>query len=200
MSEEQLSRSRRFALTVGLLLITYVLAGITMEPGSKIEPLGIPFVIARTELLPIGLAFASFYSGLRFWYYGILLAESPAARRRSLIKRLAEASSDPSAEKIVSPEDEQVIELMKQAPRAFPRIPGAAITLKTQEVDVPGWRTSRGDKSEESVRTRAVVGFDVPRSIHVAAFLEMVDYTAPIWVNAGAVVIYLASLLTEKFL
>ena len=83
-----LEKTRRFALTAALVLITYVIAGISVERNARISPLGIPFVVKRSDLLPTGIALACFFSMLRFAYYGHMLGTNPYRRRRNLIDGL----------------------------------------------------------------------------------------------------------------
>ena len=82
-----LERLRRFSLTMGLLVFTYAAAGISLRDDATVAPFGIPFVIERTEFLPIGLAVGSAYSAFRFWYFGVALSASPFTRRMTLLRR-----------------------------------------------------------------------------------------------------------------
>ena len=77
MNALDLEKLRRFALTVALVLITYVLAGIVIEPKARVTVFAVPFVVTLSELLPAGLAVAAFFSALRFYYYGLMLGTSP---------------------------------------------------------------------------------------------------------------------------
>ena len=80
-SRPDLQKIRRFALAVGLVLITYSVA-LEFNFDEEVRPLGLPFKVVEPWLLPIGLMLTSFYGLLRFWYYGCLLTASPARRRR----------------------------------------------------------------------------------------------------------------------
>ena len=43
-----LQKLRRFALAIGLLLITYSVALVELDVGETVRPLGIPLKISRT--------------------------------------------------------------------------------------------------------------------------------------------------------
>jgi hypothetical protein len=49
---------------------------------------GVPFLVKRPTLLPIGLALASFCAGVRFYYYALMLGTSPYRKRRDLVDTL----------------------------------------------------------------------------------------------------------------
>lgn len=67
-----LEKLRRFALAVGLILITYSIAAVELATGETIHPLGLPLKINRPEYLGIGLAIASFWGMARYFYYALL--------------------------------------------------------------------------------------------------------------------------------
>ena len=52
---------------MGLLVLLYGLAGISLKQGATVTPLGIPFEVSRPELLPVGLLVGALYSGGRFF-------------------------------------------------------------------------------------------------------------------------------------
>ena len=64
---------RRFGLTIALILVIYSIAGVRIDTPAKIQPLGIPLIIERPNLIGLGLVIASFYSIFRFIYYGMLI-------------------------------------------------------------------------------------------------------------------------------
>jgi hypothetical protein len=91
-----LLKIRRFCFSVALILITYSIAGVKLDVPAKVQPLGIPFLIERPDLLAIGLVIASMFSSLRFVYYGMLINPSPMrARKRLLMGKLADPSAVP---------------------------------------------------------------------------------------------------------
>jgi len=78
------AKLRRFALTIGIILFTYGIAGVKLETPAHIEPLGIPFELTRPNLLGFGLLLASIYSSLRYYYYCMVLTMSPMKARHVL--------------------------------------------------------------------------------------------------------------------
>jgi hypothetical protein len=79
------AKLRRFALTIGVVLFSYSIAGARLESPAHISPLGIPFEITKPLLLSIGLLLASFYASLRYYYYCMVLTMTPM-KARSLLR------------------------------------------------------------------------------------------------------------------
>lgn len=79
---------RRFALLVGLILMSYGLTGIALKSATDISLFGIPLTISRPQLIPAVLFVASLYGVIRFCYYGLFTTKSPYAKRRDLMNRL----------------------------------------------------------------------------------------------------------------
>lgn len=95
MQSEDLHRLRNFAITTGLVLLTYTAAGISIDPHAQISTFGVQIQIQRPELLPIGLALVSAYATLRFYYYAMMLGTSPHRRRRDILDTLLHADRAP---------------------------------------------------------------------------------------------------------
>lgn len=79
---------RRFSLLAGLVLIGYVAAGVELPSGAQISVLGIPFIIRRPEFLPLALLLASAYGLGRYFYYAVMLTQSPRTIRKDLLQQL----------------------------------------------------------------------------------------------------------------
>jgi hypothetical protein len=88
MREPDLEKLRRFSLTVALLILTYSVASISLEPNSGISIIGLTFKVSRPDLLPIGLIVASIYGTISFYYYGFMLKKSPYRVRRGVLDGL----------------------------------------------------------------------------------------------------------------
>ncbi len=211
--DDTLGRIRRFGLTAGLLLITYVAAGITVEPNAGISAYGVTFRISRPNLLPAGLALASLYGAARFYYYGFMLATSPYRKRRDLIDGLRVHSDEfrqkgktrksvifTSGREIAmywGPQkfstsplhyDRELIEKRAAAfDNAFPKFAGARAS--TQVVAY-----SSTDEDGEP-RSSYCVDVVVPRRCRVAAIFEDIDYAAPVWLNALSLLFFVWSLV-----
>ena len=79
---------RRFSLAMGLLLLSYSIAGISLEPDPAFDLFGIPFRLSRPQLLPYVLLAAAVYGLIRYYYYCVLLTKTPYTVRRDLLNRL----------------------------------------------------------------------------------------------------------------
>ena len=170
-----LYRLRRFALAVGLVLFTYSLAAVELDMGETIRPLGVPLTVNSPEWLGIGLAVASLYALARFWYYGMATTTTPAAKRRSRLGELGVTRRykiDNSWRAFPS-------DLRSQrdlVADVFPRIPGTRIKLFPEP---PGGGT-----------IMKIECIEIPLLLRLAARLQDVDYTAPIWVNGIALLTF----------
>jgi hypothetical protein len=82
--QAEITKLRRFSLTIGLILLVYSIAGVQLDSPAKIAPLGIPLIIRHPELLGIGLVLASVYGTLAYFYYANIVVMSPMKVRRLL--------------------------------------------------------------------------------------------------------------------
>ncbi len=161
---------RRFALGVGLILIVYTLAWVQLAKLINISPFGISFEIARPSVIEWGLVIVSIYAALRYWYYSFIKNTSPFRARTLLLKHEYpyETFSEPSqAREIIS--------------RFFPRL--AQEAFKIDPI---------GDKGSGT----CVVNVDsakIPWRVRFWTGLENLDYSAPIWVNGMAIMMFFVS-------
>jgi hypothetical protein len=58
--DTDLENLRRFCITVALVLITYLLADISITADAEVKIFDVPFTVKRSDLLPIGLVTACF--------------------------------------------------------------------------------------------------------------------------------------------
>lgn len=79
---------RRFSLAMGLLLFSYAVSGISLEPDPVFNLLGIPFRLDRPQYLPYILLAAAIYGSSRYYYFCILLTKTPYSARRDLLNKL----------------------------------------------------------------------------------------------------------------
>ena len=85
MSDQpDLPKLRRFALTIGLILFVYSIAGVELDPNETIKPLGLPFKIKQPGLIGLGLLITSIYASARYWYFAMQATFSPLYERRLL--------------------------------------------------------------------------------------------------------------------
>lgn len=177
-----LQKLRRFALVIALLLITYVFAGIKLKEG-EVSPFGLTFTIDRPELLPIGLVFASLYSIARYWYYGLMRGMNPMKARKCLLSgrtvRPIGAITYSSSDDWQTRCSEVQRGILEEVLQYFPN------------VDIEAEYLNIGFDSEKGL----LLCFTPPKRIRALAWVEDVDYTAPIWLNIGALGIMFNQLL-----
>ncbi len=163
-----LLKIRRFCFSVALILITYSIAGVKLDVPAKVQPLGIPFLIERPDLLAIGLVIASVFSTLRFVYYGMLINPSPMrARKRLLMGKLA----DPSA--VPKDLDDFVAKGKRDIHRYFP------FTWKSHIHD----EYSSGAGGYE-------LKIDVPWQVRLLSRFEDIDFLSPLIANIIALALW----------
>jgi len=194
-----LERLRRFALGAALVLISYAAAGVELDRGAQVTLFGLPFVIHRPDLLPLGLALASAYGLARFYYYGLMLAHSPQRRRKDLLHELhAEGGRGTYIGSVIfgpahystTPliHDRAVAEAgLRDLIAAFPKVWKFRVQGKVEPVHV-------ADADGES-RTLWEAEVTIPFACRLAALVQDLDYTAPIWLNVVALGLAAAPLL-----
>ena len=200
VDQPNLEKLRRFSLVAALLLFSYSVAGIQLAQGKIISLFGIPFTVSSPELLPVGLVVLSVYGLVRFYYYGAMLHSTPYRTRRDLLRTLhAEGGRGTykgsvyfgptkfSTTPLVHDRaelDTQVGELIA----AFPKLGRRRPERKIVRHEVTG-----EDGEPYTVWEAELL---IPVTCRLAAFLQDVDYTAPIWANVGALAITLARTVT----
>lgn len=197
MESEDLKRLRRLSLTLGLLVLTWALAGVVVSLPLELRPLGLPVIISRPDLLPIGLALGASYSALRYFYYAHMLGVSPYRRRRDLLDRLwAEGQKKPGLSATYwGPEEFEASPLFatgKEADQfarsfedAFPKFFGGRYSTRVESF--PGV----DNEGEEYTSYRLHVR--IPRRSRQAALLGDLDYSSPAWFPVLAVLVWLLS-------
>jgi hypothetical protein len=153
MQTPDLNQLRRFALAMGLLLLTSIIAGVTLDGDLRVSPFGIPFRIARPDLVPLGLALAAVYGLARYYYYGIMLAVSPYRARRDVLDELHAEGARPNAKvgvylgptkfssRVWTDERDKVERLAERLPAVFPKFVGARASARvsgSRHVDEDG--------------------------------------------------------------
>ena len=190
----ELYKLRRFALGIGLVLLSYSLAGIGLEPGGKASLFGIPFVIGRPELLPLGLIIASFYGLFRFYYYGIMLRDSPRHYRRTILSTLYPIEQKDKDRIFVyfgtsrfralssfSNRDRAKV-YAKKVTEAFPKFAGKKVSTK-----IMPYQGYDEEKNKEYIYYN--LNLVIPRWCKIAAIIQDIDYLSPIWLNVVALVL-----------
>ena len=166
-----LLKIRRFCFSVALVLITYSVAGVKIDVPAKVEPLGIPFLIERPDLLALGLVIASVFSTLRFIYYGMLINPSPMrARKRLLMGKLADQSAVPKNL------NDFIDKGRRDIHRYFPL----------------AWK-SRINDEYSSGADGYKLKIDVPWQVRLLSRFEDLDFLSPLIANIIALVLWIIS-------
>jgi hypothetical protein len=189
-NEPDLQKLRRFALAVALIVLTYSVAGIRLEPDCEISVIGMTFKVSRPELLPIGLVIASVFTTLRFYYYGFMLKKSPYRSRRDALDRLYVTPSEVNKKKIPiyfgkSTEFEtELYGTLKKVTadiecfqNLFPKFAQAKVSVK----GLP--ERSNSEESTSYIWTLKMV---IPIRCKLAAMFQDIDFSSPVWLNLVA--------------
>jgi hypothetical protein len=188
-----IEKLRRFSLVIALVIIFYSIAGISLDVNTKASILGIPFVIKNPDLLLIGFLIASIYGLARFYYYGIMLSDSPHRERKDILHNLhAESghgnykgsaffgpnkfSTTPS-----TPSHKEVTKEFKSIVKAFPKIGKIRVTGKI--------KSSQGVDGSGEIYTVYHAEITIPFVCRLGAIVQDIDYTAPIWASIAAYIL-----------
>lgn len=224
---------RRFSLLMGLLLLSYSISGISLEPDPVFNLLGIPFRLDRPQYLPYILLAAAIYGSFRYYYFCILLTNTPYSVRRDFLNKLVHhihikddgikviqrrsfgvylgpiefelgpkrpwmykrdrkkgegepAQEEPGAWSVTPDTDgtvtmpEDGIKFQKDLQALFPPVGSERV-----------WTRWNYESAEPPMRVRLFVV--IPNRCRLAAAFEDIDYVAPIWLNAVAVLAFVWS-------
>lgn len=180
---EDLARIRRFSLLMGVLLISYVLAGIAIDPGQTLQTYGFSWRILRPELLPAGLALGSLYSIYQYWLHAIALRRSPWRERKEILRALEPSTADENMLETQETSQEEVETLRSRADAVFPRFLDA-------EASFFPIRTSPRLEGMVNVRPTYRLGATIPRRVRWGTRIQDFDYTLPFWINGLALILY----------
>lgn len=196
MHEPDLEKLRKFALVVGLVILTYSIAGISLDPNSGFSVVGLAFRVSKPELLPTGLIIASFYAMVSFYYYGFMLKKSPFRVRRDIIDGLN--AWDPkfvSGKKVsiyfgptefeTSPwhsELEKVEAYVDNFPEAFPKFASAKVSAKVI--------SSQSCDEEGEFYMIYAAKVKIPKRCRLAAIFQDFDFASPILLNVLALAVF----------
>lgn len=168
METLDISKIRRFALAIALILTTLVLAEVEIETPVRIAPLGFPLIIRSPDLLTRALVIASVYAILRYIYYGMLAQPSPMRTRRILLS--GKTLHTPSAGINIEEFAEQA---EKEVERYFPMI-------GNQRVNFQAIQDHAGCHIE----------IKVPPIVRAVCWIENLDFLLPIFANILAIALW----------
>jgi len=169
METPDISRLRRFALVIALILSTLVLAEVEIETPVRITPLGFPLIIRNPDLLTTALVIAAIYSIFRYIYYGMLAQSSPMRARRILLsgRTLHTPSTGIDIEEFVD-------KAKKEVERYFPGI-------GSKKVDFSAIQDHVGCHIE----------LKVPAIVRAVCWIENFDFLLPIIANILAISLWI---------
>ncbi len=196
MDEPNIGKLRRFALVVGLITLTYSVAGISLRPEAGVSLAGLTFKISRPGLLPVGIVLASLYAMVRFYYYGFMLYKSPYSVRRGILdelycferpyiggKRIPMYFGPTEFETKLSDEDScKIRQYIDAFPDAFPRFAKAKPSFQLQQELA---QTTEGDPV--TMYSGKVV---IPIACRLAAIVQDIDYSLPVWLNLVSLCVF----------
>lgn len=190
-----LDKIRRLALVSGVLLITYVVAGIAPSEGKDIAPLGIPFRLNRPDLVPFGLVLVCVYSALRFWLYAVANGVSPLRKRMGTWRR-HRIAWNPSMGVYVSDiqyhEEAKADRLSGRLNSLYPKVFGKRAGFHTSPIE-KSFTIETNEQLPKWIDYFQVSGH-LPWQVRLGALLIDIDYFAPIWLNVVAVGLWVGSL------
>lgn len=184
---DELARIRRFALIAAVLLLLYSAAGVQVIESGNLAPLGVPVRVLNPSIIVWGLVILSLVGLIRFLYYGLMLHRSPYRVRREILHALhAEDGMGVYRGSVFF------------GPDRFSTTP---LTNDRSDVEVevsrlldafPGFGTRRPKANIKPVHltdddgepyTTWEAEIEIPRVSRLAAALQDIDYTAPVWAN-----------------
>lgn len=196
MDDSELLGLRRFTLTCALIVGSWALAGVSLDPSAAVPVMGFSFRIAHPELLPSGLALGAVYGLVRYYYYAMMLRSSPYRIRRDLLDALTPESTvlvkrrripmywGPTTfqTKTWHSEHEETDTIAQNIVEAFPKFVRARVkTTRT-------WR--QGITQEGDEYTSFGLTVEIPVRCRMAAAFQDLDYSSAVWLPIAAVVTY----------
>ncbi|MGD9578705.1 MAG: hypothetical protein AB7Y74_10680 [Syntrophorhabdus sp.] len=198
MHEPDIEKLRRFSLIVALIILTYSIAGISLVPNAGISVIGLTFKVSRPGLLPVGLAIASVYALIRFYYYGFMLKKSPYRARRNVIDSLHchqrkyfggrkkvptyFGPTELSASLWVSSRAEAEAYVANFL-EVFPKFAFARPSMK---IEASESYTEDGESAGMSYDVKVVI----PIRCRLAAIAHDIDYATPVWLNLASLIVF----------
>jgi hypothetical protein len=172
-----LEKLRRFSLTTALILITYVSAGLNINPSQAVALFGVPITIRRPNLIIVGVMIAAAYGTIRYVYYAFFHRRSPRKCRKRFLSKF-EPTQQPGVYRAKLAFTTNEIEILKgELPGIFPELVNV-----TPLIPIEG---------EPKADDRVILF--VPPEIRKASWFEDFDYSAPVWLNVIALVLSILS-------
>jgi hypothetical protein len=202
--DTDLEKLRRFCITAALVLITYLLADIIIKPNAELKVFDLPLIVTRSELLPVGVAIACFLGMIRFTFYGFVINNSPFRKRRDLMDSIEVYVSE-------RPRNwpEGYLPPISLAKEHITYGPGRSLWMYfgLSKLRLNSYNDSAFESAVSLASTfprlrtaRAYATKDgsadgdglmvIPFRCRMAAFFEDIDYSAPVWLSAIALIMF----------
>ena len=178
MDKTLIQKLRRFALSIGLIFLTYSMAEIKLVTPVQINPLGIPLVIKSAAYIGIALLGVSVYVSFRYLYYAILIGPAPHTIRKRLKKSILPDGIKFDI-KLASADYYRDFRgrLHAAINESFPRVGDVEAKLI--------------DFSYTASAEEADVKIEVPTVVKLLCILENIDYYLPICINVIAIIVFI---------
>jgi hypothetical protein len=177
-----LKKHRRFALVVGLVTIFSWLAGLNLKGDASVS--GFLFTIGNPKILGPVLLAASSYALVSFWFYGGMLTRSPG-KARDAVRRLVEEKAEEGSFASEESRERRLAELRS----CFPVVRGRKFELRARTLASMNPKPTPTSPSAHEPGPPFGLLFESknePRLVKIACAFQTVDYWAPVWVNAIA--------------
>ncbi|EGR4407593.1 hypothetical protein G6329_17480 [Vibrio cholerae] len=191
-----IEKLRRFCLISSLVASSYFLAGISISMDKPIPLLGLPIKISNPENIKVVLLIMCIYGTLRYFYYAIMLEDSPHRKRVNILQQF-----HPRYQKINNGQiyEKWCISYIKQIQHSD--ISDAEIEIEKIKATFPKVGRFRvfGSVTTQNVRGETKlhhIEVAVPIACQLAAWSEDIDYFLPVFMGLFTV---LAFMFTENF-
>ena len=181
MENHNTEKMRRFALSIGIVLLVYAIADVKLNLEKDIIILGIPLLIKNSFIIGIGLVLVSIYATLRYLYFGIIIGITPKKARDNLLDnrlpdgtRVTAQSTSPNY--LDTNECKDI--LQKEVDKYFPVIRGEERTYSDATADGTVYKFQIEPKKYSSVVGR----------------LHSFDHWLPFWINFIAIIVFISFL------
>lgn len=172
--DANVARLRRFALIVALILLAYSLAGgRILKTGHISFTLGLAIDFSRPYFLERGLVLLSIYALCRYAYYALIKSLTPWEARQ----QLEVGKFGP----IWTPPYNEGPAIRAIASRYLPGMEAQTTVVKRLNTEYGYVGVSGAGK--------------YPPRVRFWIWLDNLDYTAPIWLNAMSIVVYIITTL-----
>ncbi|MGD8174253.1 hypothetical protein ACQEXU_21630 [Vibrio sp. TRT 21S02] len=185
-----IEKLRRFSLLSSLALLVFTFSGIELDSSGKISVLGIPFIMTNPDSIMWGLVLMASYGLARYFYYAVMLGNSPYIIRKdamhNLVSQIPGQYGKYKGSIFLSPEcfsTSPMIESRDEVNRelqsiidAFPKVNKFRVTGEVKPFH------GHDDEGEPFLCFFADV--KVPKICQIVAFVQDLDYTAPVWFGA----------------